>query len=230
MHVQREHKHQGRTYRFWTWNRVKRVVDGVLHIELAASYAEVTGVGMVELEDEGLVKQSVRTLMQRREAPGCEIVRAVADRGPEEAPARVKQEAADADASAELDDQWEDLDRRVNMVWFGGPPGTGFGGPPGINGGPVHGSVEQLREDYQLTNELMLRSWGARDTSNLLSLVQSAASQEASPEHRGIEHWHTGIKARLKLAEELEEDHKFDEAPRSPRRGRSGLSSSTSTS
>jgi hypothetical protein len=93
VHIQREHEHQGRAYRFWTWNRVKRVVDGVLSVELPAGYAEVPGVGMVELGDEGVTKQSVRTLMQRREVPGCEIIRALADHQHEEAPVQVKQEA-----------------------------------------------------------------------------------------------------------------------------------------
>ena len=67
VHVPRTHQHDGKDYQFWTWNPVKRCADGQISIELHKSSTDVPGVGMVELEDEGVVKRGVPWLMKNRD-------------------------------------------------------------------------------------------------------------------------------------------------------------------
>ena len=80
--VPRKHSHEGADYPFWTWNPVTRCGEGLLTVEHPEGFAFVPGVGMVNLEDEGVLKYSFQLLQDKREAPGCLLVRAVNEDAP----------------------------------------------------------------------------------------------------------------------------------------------------
>jgi hypothetical protein len=119
----------------------------------------------------------------------------------------IKRERQEVDDIGPLPEQWEDLDRRVNTQWFGGPNQSASS----MNGIALNDlPIDQLRRDCMLADALMLRAWKARDTADLRRIVAKSKTQKEK--HPGAEHWNTGIKARVKLAEALEDDEKFGEA------------------
>ena len=75
VHMPRTHEHEGTEYKLWTWNRVKRCAEGLISVELPGVIVEVPGVGMVELEEDGVVKRSMRWIQDHRDPMGGPLIR-----------------------------------------------------------------------------------------------------------------------------------------------------------